>query len=1585
MGSSWSHIVLRTIFMCLLVFLSGLAGLMVFDGPLSCDGTPIPTGNYSDGTTGPWTQVGSPYIVSGMVTVPAAQRLTIFPGVVVKFDQGGGIGMTVVGTLVVNGTISEPVNLTSNALTPASGDWDSITINGNSVLDYVNISYATQGIASTSSVSINDSFIEHCGDGVAIGGGSAWLRDTLVNDTTNGLTASSGSSVVFENSSVTNVGTTDISQTGTSQVTTLASAFNGGNVAVQAGSWLKVRNYLHIKTNFTGTQIPIPDVDVEVKDGDDVVYASSGYGGSDPQADALGLVEWVQVTDRIYDGSNVASENSTHINITDGNHTFSGPSYPTMIDMSSSHQEHFTAGDPWPPPTTNIASILSLPPEITSTFLVSYTAVDDVHGSGIDFVTLHVRQGGSGPYSAYPGTFTTSPILFDLSDISGPDGLYEFYIRATDLFGNQETAPSTNDTYTVVDTTPPVTSVDTLNPYFNTPTIEINFTGADPSPSWDGLSHVRLFVKPPGIGSFSQYGGMYTTSPIDFNSTSSEGDGLYEFYTVGSDMAGHTEDVPTVNDSYTVIDTHAPEFISWDHTDVKEDSTGPCSVSVSVLDSLSGINATPQIRYTTSGVSRIEWDQDYTPMTPLGGGDHGYDIMPPGGSWNNHSGGTLSWQVKVVDRATNQNESVISILTQELIDSTNDVPVVNLTAPITIEWLTGVVNITADASDEDGIIQKVDFQYSVDTIDGVNGTWSTCLGSPDFYAPFYLNWDTSSLIGTDPSVWVRARARDSNATYSVPISSMIKVDNDAPSIISWSTEPKDLCGNQTCSFTVSVDITDSGSGVDPTGPLFDYTIGSEEYDGYEAMTPNGTGRWSYTIPETLNWSNYGEETLKYKVMVSDVVGNTNTSQEQSEFIDPPSAENLPPFINHTVVTEAYLDEAIEITAIVTDDIQVISVDLHYKVVGEEEFTRSSMSGSGDLFAATIPAQSAETHVLYYIEVTDGTNFITHPLANPMTDPHSISIVSKGPPVIEHTPVVSALVDKTINISATVTGPRAILSVSLYYKEGTEETFSKISMKSGDDEYEGVIPARSTPTTVLYYIETTDGTFTITLPAEDPQGSPFSVDVVTTIVDSDGDGMSDEWESANGLDPLTNDADDDPDADGLSNLNEMLLGTDPNNLDSDGDGIPDGWEHEWNLDPNDENDAKVDLDRDGFSNYEEYMEGTDPTDKSDAPEGDGTSSLGSLTYIILIVLIVVMVIVFVILARIAKKPSSEEEEPVTGAAPRPPAAYQRPPLAGAPPSGGGWGQRSEVEPPSGREVVEEGSEPFTEVDATLWNGPHYGKCGICGNTIEASPDVDVARCDCGAVVHMECGQEEGSCPSCTNQLSLEDEELSGPNIGSFVAVTVDEINEVPPPKKRSIAFGYSPGGVPGEKIRDMLSDHISKGKPLNSMKLDDNFSPKGLDLAFPAPVFEKLLTHVRKGSQHGRDAFGFLSGEYLIHHDHAYGVVKQIIPLESAPSEVSTTFAQDGWDGFSDDPLIPIGTGIIIGWYRSESEGTYMGVVDLKMHEEMFGPDLKWALVVDPGALDARVYTIREGDAEEASWAVLKTKEKGSPRSGRQVY
>ncbi|TFF94334.1 Zn-dependent exopeptidase M28 [Candidatus Thorarchaeota archaeon] len=113
----------------------------------------------------------------------------------------------------------------------------------------------------------------------------------------------------------------------------------------------------------------------------------------------------------------------------------------------------------------------------------------------------------------------------------------------------------------------------------------------------------------------------------------------------------------------------------------------------------------------------------------------------------------------------------------------------------------------------------------------------------------------------------------------------------------------------------------------------------------------------------------------------------------------------------------------------------------------------------------------------------------------------------------------------------------------------------------------------------------------------------------TDSDSDGDAMPDGWEYFHGLDPLTDDALEDPDNDTVLNLFEFGNSTDPQCSDTDQDALPDDWEIEHGLDPL-TNDTAEDPDNDGFTNLEEYELDQDPN----SPDMTTTTATSSTTEI-----------------------------------------------------------------------------------------------------------------------------------------------------------------------------------------------------------------------------------------------------------------------------------------------------------------------------------------------------------------------------------
>lgn len=97
-------------------------------------------------------------------------------------------------------------------------------------------------------------------------------------------------------------------------------------------------------------------------------------------------------------------------------------------------------------------------------------------------------------------------------------------------------------------------------------------------------------------------------------------------------------------------------------------------------------------------------------------------------------------------------------------------------------------------------------------------------------------------------------------------------------------------------------------------------------------------------------------------------------------------------------------------------------------------------------------------------------------------------------------------------------------------------------------------------------------------------------------DWDLDGLPTEYEVHMGTDPENPDSD----WDGLTDGREVtVLGTDPKNKDTDGDGLGDGWEAKHGLDPL-ADDAQADPDGDGVSNILEMAFATDPRDSVSRP-------------------------------------------------------------------------------------------------------------------------------------------------------------------------------------------------------------------------------------------------------------------------------------------------------------------------------------------------------------------------------------------------
>ena len=153
---------------------------------------------------------------------------------------------------------------------------------------------------------------------------------------------------------------------------------------------------------------------------------------------------------------------------------------------------------------------------------------------------------------------------------------------------------------TVQDALPPTTSLDPLDPVQYLADFEVPFQADDVGSGFDQL---ELFYRYDG-GSWTSYG-SFSISPIDF--TAVDGDGLYEFYVVGTDVAGNLEADPTGPQTSTTLDTSQPygSFV----INVGDEATNDPDVTLYI-----SIVRAIEMRFSNDGAS---WPEGWVPLSDV--------------------------------------------------------------------------------------------------------------------------------------------------------------------------------------------------------------------------------------------------------------------------------------------------------------------------------------------------------------------------------------------------------------------------------------------------------------------------------------------------------------------------------------------------------------------------------------------------------------------------------------------------------------------------------------------------------------------------------------------------------------------------------------------------------------------------------------------------------------------------------------------------------------------------------------------------------------------------------------------------------
>jgi hypothetical protein len=231
-------------------------------------------------------------------------------------------------------------------------------------------------------------------------------------------------------------------------------------------------------------------------------------------------------------------------------------------------------------------------------------------------------------------TDTASPWEWRFTAPEG-DGYYEFYTIAADVAGNVEQPPLIADTAVGVDTTPPISSVDPIEPYWQNAGMvpfEMTATASDPVPPSgaipSGLKQVKLFYRysldNSTWGSWTSYG-VDDVAPYSWSFDAPEGDGYYEFYSVATDVALNVEVSPEKADLNLGVDT-TPPISSIDPIEPYWQNAGmvPFEVTATATDPIPLSGAIP------SGMKQIELYYRYSLDNSAWGSWTSYDIDDEG-------------------------------------------------------------------------------------------------------------------------------------------------------------------------------------------------------------------------------------------------------------------------------------------------------------------------------------------------------------------------------------------------------------------------------------------------------------------------------------------------------------------------------------------------------------------------------------------------------------------------------------------------------------------------------------------------------------------------------------------------------------------------------------------------------------------------------------------------------------------------------------------------------------------------------------------------------------------------------------------
>jgi hypothetical protein len=390
----------------------------------------------------------------------------------------------------------------------------------------------------------------------------------------------------------------------------------------------------------------------------------------------------------------------------------------------------------------------------------------DPNANGISKVELYYNfEGGS--FSRW-GTDTEAPysFLFNASNARG-DGLYSFYTLATDYAGNREPIPATNDTWILMDSGLPVSSVNLLPEMTSESTVVVTASADDPWP----ILWVELWYNHEG-GAYENYSADYAY-PYMWNFTAPDGDGLYGFYSIVVNGLGQRELAPSDPDTEIMIDTTPPELAFSYPEEGALLNDGSVGLVAMVWDNQTGLDS---VSYSVDG-------GDEVPLTVTEGAEE-FEV-----SVNlDISDGPHTVIIRASDLVDWSTEAEVAFTVD------TEAPVVEITEPSDDSYIASTdVTVSWTVMDEGSLVSSVTTKLD-------DEAWEPAVG------------DSVEYISLDEGAHtVQVRAVD-EAGNQGNASVTFVVDTYLPTV--HITSPPDGAIVQTADVEVAWQATDIGSGID---------------------------------------------------------------------------------------------------------------------------------------------------------------------------------------------------------------------------------------------------------------------------------------------------------------------------------------------------------------------------------------------------------------------------------------------------------------------------------------------------------------------------------------------------------------------------------------------------------------------------------------------------------------------------------------------------------------------------------------------------------------------------------------------------